>query len=148
MDNHVTHIIYRCCPQHITHSIYNHINVIHIISHSIYSHHMMYVLYTAYRPQQYIVYTIIYRGYMMWIACIYIVDNHVTHIIYRLSMLSTSYNPHYICTCVTHTIYCIVYGIYPQHISHSIYPHHMMYVLSTSYRPQYIKSYTVSIWCG
>ena len=90
------------------------------------------------------IYKIIYREYMMWITCIYCGQPCYPH---HISMLFTTYDPQYICTCVTHTIYCIVYGMYPQHISHSIYPHHMMYVLSTTYRSQYmyIKSYTVSI---
>jgi len=114
VNNHVTHTIYRSCPQHITHGIY-------ILSPTVcYPHHTS-MLFTTYYPR----YKIIYRGYMMWITCIYSVDNHVTHIICRC--------------CPQH----IIHGIYT--LSPTVcYPHHMS-MLSTTYYSRYIKSYTVGI---
>ena len=144
VDNHVTHIIYRCCPQHMTHGMYV------LPPTTCYPHHMS-MLSTTYGPR----YIQSCRGYMMWITCIHSVDNHVTHIIYRccpqhvthgihvlpptvcyphhMSMLSTSCDPRYMqsyrgymmwITCiysVDNHVTHIIYRCCPQHMTHGIY---------------------------
>ena len=155
-----------CCPRHVSHSIYVHIIwcVIHSISPTVrYPHHIS-MLSTSYDPlytcttansmlpTSYIyvvhsiwptVYTIIYRGYMMWITCIYSMDNHVTHIIYRCGPQHMTYgiyvfcDPHYILCRPRHipTAY-VPHGIWsrcPRHIPTAYVAHGIW-----SWYPQYI----------
>ena len=129
----------------VTHTIYCIVHGIYPqhISHSIYPHHMM-----CY--PQHIAHSI--YNHIPWV---YDVDN--LHIYcgqpcypHHISMLSTAYDPRYICTCVTHSIYCVVHSIYPQHmfptvytVSSTVYVHSIcipryISVMSTVYHPHYM----------